>query len=394
MKSIALCALLTPVVAGGGLALWPHAPSPTVAMPSPSMRQAAVVALAVASTNSHPAVADAAPAPTDGRALELAAAVQQAKISADFKGNGRDKVRAVLTNKSNTPLVIRVSAGQMFEAGSSTVIVTRAGEVDLRPNKPVEVTIQTAATRSGNKVTETPYQLSFGKVPRLDPLLAYAQERPELTAGALQTAVLALTENLPLSSVAKFQSPGGDLPSKFDSANFKADTSDILHALLALRAIGARDSDLAMTIDQQLKIEAMIEPATRAAAMRYYGITPETEWAYWKNELLSGEPTTRHYALYGIARFYPEIALEMLPKWARETKTGTVFRVSAIQALADTQRPEALPILQQMADEFGAKTELGRTAEGAAKFLSAHLTKIAAGRNTVAFRGSAGVGQF
>ena len=44
MKSIALCALLTPVVAGGGLALWPQAPSS--ALPSPSMRQAAVVALA------------------------------------------------------------------------------------------------------------------------------------------------------------------------------------------------------------------------------------------------------------------------------------------------------------------------------------------------------------
>ena len=395
MKSIALCALLTPVIAGGGLAMWPHAPGSSQSMPSPSMKQAAVVALAVAATNSQPEAPKLATAqPTDNRSLDLHTAVQQERVTADFRGNGRDKVRAILTNKTGAALVIRVSAGQMFEAGSSMVIVTRAGEVDLRPNKPVEVTIQTAATRSGNKVAEVPYQLSFGTLPRVETLLAYAQERPELTAAALQTAVLALVENLPLSSVAKFSSPGGDLPSKFDTTDFKADTSDILHALLALRAIGARESDFAMTIDQQLKIEAMIEPATRSAAMRYYGITPETEWAYWKNELLSGEPTTRHYALYGIARFYPEVALEMLPKWARETKTGTVFRVSAIQALADTQRPEALPLLQRLADEFGGQTELGRTASDAAKLLSAHLAKLAAGRNTVAFRGTPAAAQF
>ncbi len=395
MKSIALCALLTPVVAGGGLAMWPHAPSSSMSMTSPSMKQAAVVALAVASTNSHSEAPKLGITPaTDSRGVDLHAAVQQQKITAEFKGNGRDKVRAILTNKTSEALVIRVSAGQMFEAGSSMVIVTRAGEVDLRPNKPVEVSLQTAATRSGNKVAEMPYELSFGTLPRVQTLLAYAQERPELTAGALQTAILALVENLPLSSVAKFNAAGGDLPSKFDSTNFKADTTDILHALLALRAIGARENDLAMTIDQQLKIEAMIEPATRSAAMRYYGITPETEWAYWKNELLSGEPTTRHYALYGIARFYPEVALEMLPKWARETKTGTVFRVSAVQALADTQRPEALPLLQQLSDEFGAQTELGRTASGAAKLLSAQLAKIAAGKNTVAFRGSPAIAQF
>jgi hypothetical protein len=137
----------------------------------------------------------------------------------------------------------------------------------------------------------------------------------------------------------------------------------------------------------------MIDPASRSAAMHYYGIAPESEWDYWKTELLSGEPTTRHYALYGIARFYPEIALEMLPKWARETKTGTVFRISAIQALSDTQRPEALPILQRLADELGANSELGRTATGAAKVLSAHLAKLAANKATVAFRTSPGMAQ-
>ncbi len=389
MKSIALCALLTPVVAGGGLALWPQAPN--AALPSPSLRQAAVVALAVAAANTLPAPKHLAGS-TQG--IDLHTAVQQEKLAADFLGNGRDKMRAILTNKTGGLLTVRVPAGQMFGAGSNVVVVARAGEVEIRAGQTVEVTMQTAATRSANKVFETRYQLSFGTLPRLDTLLAYAQERPELTAGALQTAVLALTENLPLSSVAKFITAGGDLETRFDTSPFKTDANDILMALTTLRAIGTREHDLAMTIDPQLKIESMIEPSTRAAAMRYYGITPETEWEYWKTELLSGEPTTRHYALYGIARFYPDVALEMLPKWARETKTQNVLRVSAIQALADTQRPEALPILQRLADELGANTELGRSASGAAKFLSAHLAKLAADRATVAFRSSVEVAQF
>jgi hypothetical protein len=361
------------------------------------MKQAAVATLVVAAaTNTLPSAPQNSIAgdPAQSQSIDLHDAIQQGKLMGDFRGNGRDKMRAILTNRTGGLLVVRVPAGQMLESGKNVVVVARAGEVEVRAGKAVEVTIQTAATSSSNRVFEAAYTLSFGTLPRLSPLLAYAQERPEMTAGAIQTAVLALTENLPLSSVAKFTAAGGDLQTKFDTSFFKVDTSDILMALSTLRAIGTHDSSLALTIDPQLKVEGMIEPATRSAAMRYYGITPETEWNYWKTELLSGEPTTRHYALYGIARFYPDVALEMLPKWARETKTQNVLRISAIQALADTQRSEALPILQRLTEELGPQTELGRTAADAAKFLNAHLAKLAANRTTVAFRGSPGISQF
>ncbi|MEP6671065.1 MAG: hypothetical protein ABJF10_18035, partial [Chthoniobacter sp.] len=362
MKSIAICALLTPVIAGGGLALWPQPTGSASSMPSPSISQAAVVALTAAATVQPQPAKAGVPSPTQAQNTDLHTAIEHEQLAAEFRGNGRDTVRAILTNRTAAPLTVRVPAGQMFESGSNVVIVLRSGEVELKPAKPVEVTIQTAATRSANKVADRGYTLSYGTLPRLDALLAYAQEHAELTTPALQTAVLALTENLPLSAVSKFSAAGGDLPTHFDTSAFRAETNDVVHALLTLRAIGVRDADVAMNIDPQLKIESMIEPLTRPAAMRYYGITPATEWAYWKGELLSGDTSTRHYALYGIARFYPEVALEMLPKWAREVKTPTVFRISAIQALADTQRPEALPVLQKLSDEFGHDTELGRAA--------------------------------
>ena len=327
--------------------------------------------------------------------MDLHTAIEQGFLAADFRGNGREVLHAILMNKGAGQLTVRVGAGQMFESGSNVVVVLRSGEVELRPGKPVEATIQTAATGGQRQVAECPYTLSYGSVPKLKGLLDYAQDHAELSAPSLQTAVLALTENLPLSAVSKFGGAGADLPTHFDSRAFRVETGEIVQALLTLRAIGVRDSDLAMTIDPQLKIEAMIEPLTRPAAMRYYGITPATEWEYWKTELLSGDPSTRHYALYGIARFYPEVALDMLPRWARETKTQLVFRTSAIQALAETQRPEALPILQKLSDELGRETELGRTAANSAKFLNAHLARLSANRTaTVAFRNTAALAQF
>jgi hypothetical protein len=385
MKSLAICVLMTPVIAGGGLAMWPHAPGSASSMPSPSLPQAALVALtAAASAQPEPAKPGKPSSSASPRNVDLHTAIEQQKITAEFRGNGRDTLRAVFTNKTTGSLAIRVPAGQMFESGSNVVIVLHSGEVELKPSKPVEVIIQTAATRSANRMADRGYTLSYGALPRLDALLAYAQDHSEVSIPALQTAVLALTENLPLSAVSKFTAAGSDLPTHFDTKAFRAETSDIVQALLTLRAIGVREGDVAMTIDPQLKIEAMIEPLARPAAMRYYGITQATEWEYWKSQLLSGDESTRHYALYGIARFYPDIALEMLPKWARETKMQNVFRISAIQALADTQRPEALPILEKLSDELGRDTELGRTAVNSAKFLNLTLAKVSANRTAEA----------
>ena len=232
------------------------------------------------------------------------------------------------------------------------------------------------------------YQLASHAVAKIDPLLTYAQEHPELTAPGLQTAILALLENLPLSSLCKFPTAGSDLPTHFDTTSFRVETRELLAALGALREIGVREREVALTIDPQLKIEAMIDPACRAVAMRYFGITNANEWNFWKSQLLEGDPATRHYALYGIARFYPEIALEMLPKWAREKRTTPIFRLTAVQALSETRRPEALAVLSDLVNELGRNTELGRAAFDSAQLLDTTLRQTLETPRTVAFRGA------
>lgn len=385
MKAKALCAVIAPLFAAGAVAAWPHATK------NSSAPAAAPITSIIAPET--PALA-AAPAAKPMEFVELQAAVEQGILKAQLTGNGRDKVRGVLTNTGDAPLKIQTDVGQVLQSGTNAVVVVRASMTEVQPGKTAEVHFQTIAPRSTNKVAEASYTLSYQKIPKLQPLLDYAQGHLELSAGALQTAALVLSENLPLSAVAKFAPAGGEVKSRFNTDAFRVETVDIIGALHALRQMNMPDSSIALTVDPQLKIEAMIDPLSRAAAMRYYGITSENEWEYWKTELLSGAPETRHYALYGIARFYPEIALEMLPQWVRESKTNAVYRISALQALADTQRPEALPLLRSLADELGASTELGRAARGAAEYLDQRLTQIAARQTAVAFRASKTLTQF
>jgi hypothetical protein len=380
MKTKILCALLLPAVAVGGFCLLSG--KARLSLPSPSLKEAALVALAVAaSTASHEPGAPVAAVATS--TLDLADGLRQGVLKAEIGGNGRDAARVRVSNPGDVVRNVRVTPGQIFLNDRNSVIVVRPVLLALAPGKTGEMALQTAALRSGNKIAEAAYRITLNPAPKLDPLLSYIQDHPELTPGAIQTAVLAVTENLPLSAVAKFNSVGGQLRSRFDTTAFRAETADIVAALLALRETGRKDADVAMSIDPQLKIEAMIDPQARPAAMRYYDLTAGTEWEYWKNELADGDPATRHYALYGIARYFPDVALDMLPKWAREVRTSAPLRRSAIQALADTQRTEALTILRQLADELGRYTELGRAAATSAQHLDTHLTR-AAGRQTAA----------
>jgi hypothetical protein len=393
MNAKALCVVLVPVVAVGGFCFWPS--SHPAAVASPSLAKAAIIALAAASAlSSHSGSAPVAEVvPTE--AVDLQTALEQGSIKAEFKGNGRETLAAVIVNKTKSRLQVKVEVGQVLESGRGAVVIVRPSAIEIEPGQTAQASFQTAATRSSNHVEEATYVLTYNHVPRIELFLTYAQEHLELSPAAIQTAILALTENLPLSSVAKFNSASSELSSRFNTDAFRAETFDIISALAALKAMGIPDSAVAMTVDTQLRIEAMIDPLCRPTALRYYAITPENEWTYWKTELLSGNPTTRHYALYGIARFYPDIAIDMLPKWARETKTNAVLRLAAVQALADTHRPEVVNILKQLADDLGRETELGRAARGAALALDQRLGQMASAKTAaVNFRASQGLSEF
>ncbi|HWB60434.1 MAG TPA: hypothetical protein VG733_13140 [Chthoniobacteraceae bacterium] len=372
LKTLALLALAAAVA--GGYVYWPtlNTYAQNLLHPHASAPVASAKPAAPATPQVH-----FAPALT----LDLPAAIDQGLVQAEFTGNGRETLRANITNKRDQAVRLHMTAGLVFQGGNGSVVLVRAHDVDLKAGELKQEELQTAATSSSNQVVDAAYSLTLNTEPKLATLLDYAAKHPELSPAALQTTVLALKENLPASAFAKFAEAGStDMPSKYDTTAFKVDVADIIGALEALRDIGIPDAQLALTIDPQLKIEAMIDPLAHAEAKKYYGITDQAEWTYWKHELLEGDPSTRHYALYGIARFYPDVALQMLPGWARETHTNPVYRISAVQALAETQREEAVPILRQIEHDFGMLTDIGKTAHNAADILESRLAKSAASK--------------
>ncbi len=329
------------------------------------------------------AVAQQPVTPAQYEDADLLAAVKQGTIEATLRGNGRERLTAQLRNNSPTPLRVSVATGQVLESGRNRVIVTRGATAELMPARTVELRLPTAALLSSNTLGFSAYKFSYQSPERVELFLKWLKEDGSLNAAAVQVAVLALTENLPLRALAKFAQGA---PGESGTDAFRAETGDLLAALTALREFWGKTDTLALANDPQLRIEAMIEPLSREAAKRYYGITENMEWEFWKRELLEGSPSTRHYALYGIARFYPDVALGMLPKWARESGTHPVYRMAAVQALADTQRPEALPILRELATELGTTTDLGKAAAQSAKYLDRRLTELASRTHVVSFR--------
>jgi gamma-glutamylcyclotransferase (GGCT)/AIG2-like uncharacterized protein YtfP len=279
-------------------------------------------------------------------------------------------------NNSAQPLRLHLAAGQLLASVDSTVVILKSQTLDFDPHGVRHDELPTVATSSANKVIGAEYHLSSGELPDLDKLFAYVAAHPDARPGAVQTATLILTENLPLSAFAKFNELSAGTGNTQESQDFEADTIDILTALTIVQEIGI-DRPLAVTVDPQLEVEAMIDPDAHALAIQYYGISDE--WAFWKNQLLHGDPSTRHYALYGIARSYPAVALDMLPKWARGETVSPVFRLSAVEALAQTGRPEAIPILRELEREFGGASNLGHAAHLAANFLDAQFARTSRG---------------
>jgi len=329
-----------------------------------------------------PEVAALKPVETD---VSTFSGILQGKVQASFVGNGREKLRVTVVNRSDRPIQLKVSEGQVFSNPASSVVVVRPCTLVVHAGETLGQDLQTAALSSSNKIGAAAYALSTATAPRLNELLAHLRYHPEISPGTIQTVVLAITENLPAGAFARYARPDGDIPSRIDTTAFRVDTCDLICALIVLRDIGMPNSLLAITVDPQLKSEAMLDPLAHAYAMEYYKIPFQNEWSYWKSELLQGDPALRHYALYGIARFFPDVALQMLPKWARTRTLNQTYRQSAVQALVETGRPEAASVLQQFEHEFGRRTELGKTARVAGQYLSQRLNQETP-KITVAYR--------
>ena len=315
------------------------------------------------------------PAPQVAKAeaaeVSLSDALGRHWVRAQYAGNGTSEIKASFTNLRHAPVRLTVASGLIFETASfrDQMVVARGQSVDLAVGASHTAFLPCAATRSTNAQTKQDYHLCPETLQTLTPLFAVVDRSPEISRAAIQTAVLLLNENAPMVTFAKFNVLSGDAPQRAPSPVYQVNTGEILAAFALLKDAGYPRRNLVAAQDPQLEIEAMIDPLAHAAAVHYYHLDKTQEWAFWRDELQKGDLSTRHYALYGIGRYYPEVALQMLPDWARSTQVSPLMRTSAIQAMAETHRPEAISVLQTLVSEFGAATELGESARKAIAYL-------------------------
>jgi hypothetical protein len=275
-----------------------------------------------------------------------------------------------VTNETTKPFSIDYRAGQIFENGLIRVVLLKPLAWEVAPgaseSKELPVVALTAEDR-GDRGSFTPTTEIHTS---LEPLIRQAASNPALTTAVLQTATLAITEDAPVDVFARFPRPQAQV----NSANerLKVNTTDIVAAIELLQAVGVRSPKLAA--DPHLQVEAMIDPECHDAAMRIYGISPESEWQFWRTGLLDGDPSVRHYSLYGIARFYPDVALRMMPRWALETRLPPHYRRAAIGALALTRRFEAGPILRTLQQDLRDEGELAQCVTPALKYLEQNIS--------------------
>ena len=334
---------------------------------------------------SEPTVAAAPVNPADPKAapvtISLADALGRHWLEAAYQGNGRNEIRASFVNRHNAPLSVTVDSGVIFETPDlhNQMVVARGQAVDVPAGGSRAVWLACAATRSTNVLGDQPYSLCPDTLAHLRALFTQVDRSPEYSREAVQCAVLMLTENAPLNLFAKFSILSGEQPTRTKSPAFRVNTPEILAAFALVKEAGYARMNLVAAQEGQLKIEAMIDPLAHAAAVQYYHLTSEQEWTYWRDELQKGDVSTRHYALYGIGRYFPEVALQMLPDWARAGQLPSLMRTSAIQAMAETHKPEAISVLQQLVSEFGAATELGQSARKAIVYLENQRAVPAAG---------------
>ncbi len=325
------------IVALLGASYWVELSSPErKKQPKPTPAQKTTTA---ASATNVPAVKE----------LELIAALRNKQLAATFSGNGRESLVVALRNLTDAPVQTTFLPGQIFTTADSAaqIVCTQTTTLTVPAMQADRSRIPSAAIRLSNTLGNYVFLPAETRLPSLEPLWPALARFPNATPATIQTAILLMLEDPPLAHFAKFALSASETLQPPPPDTFKVETQDIILAL-GILAKATPEKYFKLLDSAQLRLEALINPRSHDAAIVFYNINPDHQFDFWRTELAHGDPSTRHYALYGIARYYPDVAYEMLPKWILETRTPGIYRQHAAYALAEIPSTEALKALTQL----------------------------------------------
>ena len=350
----------------------------TLVFPKPLLEKATKAQLAVlrgeATTASKAsddadAAPPAAPAAAPGQPAPLA---DPAGLQVTLVADQQCSLKGQAANASAQPVVYARPAGTLFSNGEGDVVLLKDVSVEVPAKGKAPLSLPVAQTTVGEHPLTGRFTPRVGAVSEtLRALVDLLAHKQNVSPSVAQTAVLIVNDDAPLDMIASF--PRLEPPALVSAADqpFSVSPGDLIAALRLIQEAGLDPARSALMSEPQLKVMTLLNPDSHPAAMEFYGLSEQTEWSYWKKQLLDGDPALRHYAFYGIARYYPAVALDMLPRWVRDPGVYRSYRLSAAWALALVDDARAQQTLVGLRQEFQADAGLRQTLDRALQHWSA-----------------------
>lgn len=298
------------------------------------------------------------------------------ELTAAFESNGMDRLDIRVVNSGATAASYKLKAGTQFQSGATLVMTIEGFESEVGAGETVKASVRTVPLRTTNDQQLAACRQVVSPDSRLDPLVDAVNGGLEVVEPkVLATAALLIAQDPPLSEIASFPTMAGSRDGGVQKAPeaMQASAAQLLDALLLLKSIGADVSAVGIATDPQFKLEVLVKPDTNQAARQFFGIEDRSaHWAFWKDTILNGDPRLKHYGLYGIGRFFPEVAASMMPAWASDRRVLPTYRLSAVYALGFAGTPEARVALEALSRKFPPQTNMGRAVEESLAYLDRH----------------------
>lgn len=321
----------------------------------------------------------------EARSITEPASTDEAKpqdtLNPRFESNGLDVLTIRVINSGEESAEYSLEAGTVLQSAGNLIMATVGVQRTVAPGETTEDSIPIVPLRSSNTLQKLEYRKVEDSAEVLQPVVELVRScGGSVDLAVLRTAALLLAENPPIERIAGFPTITSSTSPEAAAEPFRASAGQLLEALVLVKSKGLNVADIGLATDPQLQLETLVKPATNALAREFYGLqNPKKHWAFWKETTVNGDPRLKHYALYGIGRFFPDVAASMMPSWANNRRILAAYRLSAVYALGLAGTPEARDQLVQLAERYPPQTALGKAIEQSIAHIDRQLSEQSAG---------------
>lgn len=311
--------------------------------------------------------------------VSLIEAMERDLATFSLRSDGWSVLEVTAQNPATAPLNVILPRGQVYLEDRERGEVLQPDEMRLtvpaQGERTVKVPVLPSSILNQGSQPWRSYRASRERRERaellLDYLVAYPDAAQQLLTGpegqpdeTLRTAILLCTENVPFFALSDLDL-AVEPPLDLETDASRVSLAVLIKAAWVALDAGVPRAQLALLQDPQFQLAAMLDPLTHPAALKLFDLDEGIQRSFWQDNLRRGPVNLRHYSFHGLARYYPETAMEMLPQWVRYEELSLPLRREALLALGAVDRPEAAPLIRRLRYEQPESSPLRLAARNA-----------------------------